>query len=435
LNNIYLPIEVPQRELHSRAFLSTKLASKNNKVFVFEHTYFDRIGWPGEGIYIGKNCFRSEIPHDLEYYNKMKDSNIKIWFLEEEGGIYIGNSKKSWESELVKRFDYTQLNFDDKIFFWGNWQKNFYKDKNLKSQTYITGSPNFDICQKKYLEVFKEYDLNITGGKKDYILINTRFANGNSRNGKYFGLSNSSYSDHHTKNELMGRYLENNIMIFHFIKLIRDIALKLPKELFILRPHPAESVDIYNKLLSELANVIIVNDGSSIEPWLRQCKVLVHNGCSTAIQAAVSKKRIISFLPEIQQGDFSPGLPNSIGFLAKTIDDVLTHLEEKGEKKYDNNWTDTISNLNSINYINDILSKEHYKASKDFKINIPIKEKIKDLFDITSRKILNHSFRSGLTDIDKISEFPSLVKIANKYYNSEVKCIKISEFCYLVKNK
>ena len=422
-----------QRELHSRAFLATKLANDNNKVFVFEHTYFDRVGWPSDGIYIGKNCFRTEIPHNLKYYDKMKDANIKIWFLDEEGGVYIGNNKKVWESELAKRFDYTKLHSDDKIFFWGNWQRNFYEKKSLKPQTYITGSPNFDICQKKYLKVFKEYDLKITGGRKDYVLINTRFANGNSRNGKYFGLSNSSYSKYHTKNELMGRFLENNIMIFHFIRLIREIALNLPKELFILRPHPAEDVKIYSKLLSDIANVIIVNDKSSIEPWLRQCKVLIHNGCSTAIQAAVAEKKIISFLPETQQDNFSPGLPNTIGFLARNIDDVLNHLGEKDEKAYNNIWKDTISNLDSINYISDILAKEEYNASKNYKLNFSIKERLKELIEVFVRKILNRSFRSKYTDIQGISEFPLLIDIANKYYKSEIKCIKISETCYLVK--
>ena len=73
---IYLPVEVSRRELCSKTMLAYKLAGYGISTIIFEHTYFDRHGWKYPGIYIGKNFFRTEFPHDTKYYKVMKENNI-----------------------------------------------------------------------------------------------------------------------------------------------------------------------------------------------------------------------------------------------------------------------------------------------------------------------------------------------------------------------
>ena len=435
MNNIYLPIETLKRELHSRAVFATRLAMKNKRVFIFEHTFFDRIGWPGEGIYIGKNCFRTEIPHSLEYYNKMKESNIDVWFLDEEGGIYHGDSQDEWNDRLKNRYDFTKLNSNDKIFFWGNWQKEYYDNKNLPSKAYITGSPNFDIFQKKYSKVFKKYDLKVTGGKKNYILINTRFPIGNSRLGENFALNNPAYSKHHKKNEIINWYTENNVMLFSLIRMTRELARMNPQELFIIRPHPLEKTHIYHLLLNDLDNVSIVDDESSIEPWVRLCRVLIHNGCTTAIQAMIADKKVISYVPKIFQCNISPGLPNTIGYQAKNEDDVNNYLHSADKFEFNNKWQDTISRLDSIEYIMRIIENEKLDHQNNYKLNIPINEYIKDFIEKVSYRLFNYSVRYKYTDMNRMSELIELVSIVNDYYGSKIKCSKIAASCYILEDK
>ena len=153
IRTTYLTGEVFKRQLTSRAMLGTRLAKDGNRVFIFEHTFFDRIWWPSPGIYIGKNCFITEIPHTNGYYKKMKDSKIDIWFLKVECGIYKGN-KKQWEKSLRKRFDFANLDKNDKVLFLGNWQKEAYSHNNLSGEQLISGSTNIDVFQKKYSNFF-----------------------------------------------------------------------------------------------------------------------------------------------------------------------------------------------------------------------------------------------------------------------------------------
>ena len=171
---IYLPIEVSKRELISKTFLATKLASLGHQVVVFESSLFDQAGWFYPGIYIGKNCFRTEVPYTLKYYNQMKDSNVDVWYLDEEGGIYNTFDQSYWSDMLKNRVNSSDLDHQDKIFSWGLWQADAYKHKDLRAPIHITGSPNFDILQKKYNDSLSAYDLSQTDDEINYILINLR---------------------------------------------------------------------------------------------------------------------------------------------------------------------------------------------------------------------------------------------------------------------
>ena len=124
MKTVYLPLEIPNRELMARAFMATSLAKDDCAVYVFEHTLFDRIGWPSQGIYIGKNCFRTEVPYTTKYYNKMKKSKVDLWYLDEEGGVYSGN-KESQKEILDHRLNSGDLDENDKILTWGLWQKDW----------------------------------------------------------------------------------------------------------------------------------------------------------------------------------------------------------------------------------------------------------------------------------------------------------------------
>ena len=86
----YLPIEHSTRELTAKVFLANRLAQEGHIPIIFRSDILDTPGWPSAGVYIGKNCFRTEWPYSLKYYKKMKSSGVDLWHLDEEGGILYG---------------------------------------------------------------------------------------------------------------------------------------------------------------------------------------------------------------------------------------------------------------------------------------------------------------------------------------------------------
>ena len=217
---VYLPVEVVSRELMARAYLSVKLASENHFVYVFEHTFFDRNGWPEKGIFIGKNCFRTEVPYSLIFYKKMKNSGVDLWYLDEEGGVYIGD-QADWEKRLLCRLNPNDLDSNDKILSWGKWQKKVFEFSKPAAEVLVSGIPNFDILRSKYSKSLLNWDLEVTGGRKNFILLNTRFSLGNPKIGveKIFNTDQP-----HSKN-LPDLYLENvfisdNQIMFHMLMMV-----------------------------------------------------------------------------------------------------------------------------------------------------------------------------------------------------------------------
>jgi surface carbohydrate biosynthesis protein len=433
---VFLPTEVLNRELTARAFLSTKLANNGNKVYVFEHTFFDRNGWDESGIYIGKNCFRTEVPYTKKYYRSMKKSGISVWYLDEEGGVYSGN-KENQEKRLLTRLSPGDLQEDDKILSWGRWQKKTYESVHHVSPVSISGLPNFDILQSKYNNSFLDYDLKITGGKKDFILINTRFSIGNPKQDidSMFG-NKQPHSENLPEFFLESLYIADNKMLFSMIELCFYLSKSLPNELIIIRPHPAEDLKIYNILTKKLKNVLVIHKGGS-EPWIRMSKVLIHNGCTTAVQADIADKKVISFMPggssELDK-EYVPEIPNKIGIVATTNEEVLSAINRKSSNSNDI-WKDTISELDSIEIISKLVNEE--TVSEDIHIEsihnhgLFFSERVKDV----ARGIVNYivpSRKNKGFDYKEFSTIVDLVKIANDYYKSNVKCKKITNGCYCI---
>jgi hypothetical protein len=71
--------------------------------------------------------------------------------------------------------------------------------------------------------------------------------------------------------------------------LANDLAKRLPEVTFIYRPHPFEKLETYHDLLqlSEYKNLQLVRRGS-ISDWLKLANVVIHRGCTTAIEAGLS---------------------------------------------------------------------------------------------------------------------------------------------------
>jgi surface carbohydrate biosynthesis protein len=437
LSTIYLPIEVVKRELVARAFLSVKLADNGNTVYIFEHTFFDRNGWPDKGVYIGKNCFRTEVPYSKFFYSKMKMAGISLWYLDEEGGIYIGD-KGDWEERLLYRINPDDLNHEDKILVWGKWQKRVFDSKETMAEVLISGIPNFDILNPKYQQSLIEWDSKVTQGKKDYILINTRFSLGNSK----IGINKIFNSDQpHSKNlpefYLENVYISDNQIMFKMIELCIFIAKSLPDEKIIIRPHPGENPEIYKALTKKIKNISVVINGG-VESWIRMSKVLIHNGCSTAIQAIIAEKKVITYLPKDMskmQIQYTPELPNTVGTISHTYEEVLSAINDSSSSSNDDTWKDTVSELNSIDFISKLIHENTVSkgiGSNDFyNSSLFIGEKLRD----NARKVLNYvvpDIKNKKFNHKELSQIVDLVEIAKKHYKSDVKCKKITNGCYCV---
>jgi hypothetical protein len=85
-----------------------------------------------------------------------------------------------------------------------------------------------------------------------------------------------------------------------FKKLIPALAGAFPNWTIVVRPHPTENQEAYYKIAAKCKRVRVTNDGNVV-PWLLATKVLVHNGCTTGVEAYVMRVPAIAYRASINE--------------------------------------------------------------------------------------------------------------------------------------
>ena len=426
---IFLPVEVPKRDLIGKTLLACSIAKNNIDVVLFEHTFFDRYFWPKNSIYIGKNCFRTETPHNLKYYNKMKKKYVKVFFLDDEGGVYAGKNEKDYNEALKRRLDCQVLNKDDKIFTWGNYQKDYYIEKKTKAKVTSTGYPSFIFLKKKYHKVFNKLDLKITNNLSNYILITTRFGEANPlKKYDYYIGENSGSSN--SINDKLSHLKEKSILLPCFIEAIHELSIRYPDLKFVIRPHPEESIEIYEVFFAKHKNVLISNDGP-VESWIRPAKIIISYGCTTLLQSEIAEKKIINFEPEIikfTKSKISMFVDNA-GIKATNLEDLLKIFNELLYNDEHSSFAGS-DKINLDNVINNIISeipKKMKKTNLFFFYIIGLIENIKN--NVKNLMGIKSSFdNDNLFHLSK-----NIISIGEEIYGTKLKIFQISKSVFVIR--
>ena len=319
---LFLPIETISRELDSKLALISELMGPDLICFLGQHDAIDRISqFYNNGVYVGKNVFKTFFPTNMKLYEAYKSNSHSILWLHEEGGIYAG-IEKDWRKTLDQLLDPSILSKDDQILTWGNFQKKHYQKKGPAEVTTV-GSPRFNLSKdsllRRLVQKFNRVKLD------NFILINTNFsiANYSSHLDSVLDEQYRGHDDQESQHKVIQGYAEEKRTLAHFIEVVSELALRYPKEKFVLRPHPTESSDIYKSIFSIYKNIIISKDYSAIE-WIDKCKVLIQNGCTTSIEGHLMGKKVLNFYP------FSPTnmvlVTQDIGINCKNIDELAHNL-------------------------------------------------------------------------------------------------------------
>lgn len=445
-NVVYLPLEVCRRELVGKVFLATRLAKDGHSVVLFQSDFFDKFGWPEKGFYIGKNCFRTERPYDTKFYNRMKSHGVSLWHLDEEGGIYAGQGIEDWAKRIQMRLDPQTLDSKDKILCWGKWQKETFEKDNPTAEVLITGSPNFDIFDPRYVEAFDEYDYQQTKGETDFILVNTRFSLTNG----FVPLADHLMGKGPTSKLLDRKHFSETAITMGALqylvsKLIFDLANTYPQQKFVVRPHPAENPNFYLSLFSTLDNVRVHWSGD-VGSWIRRSDALIHNGCTTSLQAAIARKPVITFMPLLEPAKSEFKLPNTVGEICRSVDEVVSALGRLDSlMSSDYSFTDTIDGTESIERIS-VLVNSVVMPTQSGKTSVNLLKSISKKHTANIARRLLRKYLSHLSpkigkriedeakrfDFDFFSNAPRLHSIANRYYNTNSTCINFKDSCCVI---
>jgi hypothetical protein len=115
----------------------------------------------------------------------------------------------------------------------------------------------------------------------------------------------------------------------HFKTLIPALEKEFPEYNIVVRPHPTENQKIYHEIAARCQRVRITNEGNVV-PWLMAAKALVHNGCTTGVEAFAMGVPAISYRVTINE-DIDDGfyrLPNKLSHQCFDFEHLKTTLHK-----------------------------------------------------------------------------------------------------------
>lgn len=320
---LLLPIEIKNRELDAKVMLACIGATRGFGV-LFGRNGFNLKGTFPCGAYFDK-CIS---PYKRDVLRKqVEDLGNKLVILDEEGLVY--QSEKLY---LANRTSRETIDLATLIFTWGDAQLQMIDTQyDIPNKIIATGSPRADLWQKTWHQIYKKEVDSILEEFGEIILIPANFSPAHHVDPINFSLSKRGYAEQTKGNRKItfkeDRFLFREKIFNKFIELTGSIAKANPNRTVILRPHPNDNLKVWAKFKKAWPdNVKIIYDGN-VSPWILASKILVHNSCTTGVEAFAMGTPTIAYMPYYDRR-YEQNIPNPLSLKSDTVEGVLRLIKE-----------------------------------------------------------------------------------------------------------
>jgi surface carbohydrate biosynthesis protein len=231
--------------------------------------------------------------------------------------LMLGHQIAAWDEEALvhlppeiyfsRRLSPAGMNSVSHFFAWGEdnadlWRQ--YPNLPADKPIHVTGNPRNDLLRSEIRSYYEDEVKHIRNVYGDFILINTNFNHVNAfypgqnlfKPGKKPGeVAEFGQAARGMPRAYAEGLRDHKQAIFKdFQKLIVDLDKSLPAYSIVVRPHPTENQEIYRKIAGGCRKVKVTNEGNVV-PWLMAAKAVIHNGCTTGVEAYVMRVPAISY--------------------------------------------------------------------------------------------------------------------------------------------
>jgi len=233
----------------------------------------------------------------------------------------IGHTIVAWDEEALvhlppetyfsDRLSPVALQYVSHLFAWGQDNANLWRQyPNLPNgiPIHLTGNPRADLLRPEMRPFFAEDLGAILKSYGDFILVNTNFNHVNAfspdmnlfRPVKKPGETPKFGRGARGMSREFAEGLRNHkqAIFEHFQRLIPALERSFPEYTIIVRPHPTENQEIYSNIAAQCKRVQVTNEGNVV-PWILASKAVIHNCCTTGLEAYVMGVPAISYRPTV----------------------------------------------------------------------------------------------------------------------------------------
>jgi surface carbohydrate biosynthesis protein len=302
---LLIPVENQVRELDPKLLLACIAARHgfssyigSRREFHFNITSFPR------GIYLSKSITAAS---DM-MFRIMRKLGHEVVAWDEEALVHLPA-----ETYYSRRLSPAAMTHVSRFFAWGEdnaelWRR--YPRLPKDAVIDVTGNPRNDLLRPELHAYYVNEVEKIKEAYGDFILVNTNFNHVNAftpvqnlfqpveKPGEIprFGRAAKGMSREYAE----GLRDHKKAIFEDFQRMIPALDKAFPDYAIVVRPHPTESQEIYHEIAACCHRVKVTNEGNVV-PWLLAARALVHNSCTTGVEAYVMKVPAITYRASINE--------------------------------------------------------------------------------------------------------------------------------------
>ena len=321
---LYIGIEVKVREFDAKLLLSCAAAEAGYEVILGQQRQFKRrLEEMPKGIYFDKSVTANKVGR----YIRLGKLGFQIVAFDEEGLAFIHADEYQKRRVALKAFEHVDL-----FFAWGDRHAGVITEKipGLNGSIIPAGHPRLDLIRKEFRGFYDDEVVKLREQYGNFILINTNFSWCNHVRGEN-ALVNMLEKAGKIVDDKQRQYysriqVHKKQLLEEFTTMVAEIRHRFPNMSIVLRPHPTENLEYWNTILPQDKKLFIVREGNVV-PWLMAAEVVIHNSCSTGIEAYLLDKPVISYQPNHNK-EFDLNLQNDLSRQAFTLTELLGMLDQ-----------------------------------------------------------------------------------------------------------
>jgi surface carbohydrate biosynthesis protein len=328
MKTLILPAEIYSREFDARLLHGLIALSRGWRVFVGSKALINRAIWRlPRGIYLCQT-----LTHKRRSMLKLLNALGYIcvgW--DEEGLLYLDR-----DVYLMRRVSIDTLKHLQSIVAWGQQSAEDveHRSRDVGLAPLALGNPRIDLVRPELHRLYAAEVAAIKARHGRFVLINTNFAGFNpviSIHDLKVRKTSRSHQPSKTESARFASVQAHRKQVYErFLVDLPVFTRRHPDLNFVLRAHPGEKEETWLKAFSGQKNVVVTREGTAA-PWLIAADALVHNGCTTAVEAAIAGMTPICFCPIVSFADESP-LPNPISHRAGDLTELAHAIRSSAER-------------------------------------------------------------------------------------------------------
>ncbi len=327
MSTFILPVETAARELEAKLLTAAQLAARGGTAIVGSHARINnRLHVlpvrPGD-VYVSQTIIRAK----RRLFAILESLGLRIAAWDEEGFVWR-------HADFYRRRRLDEVNFQRLVRFyaWGEQQARVVRaafPEDSAARLKVTGNPRQDLLTPAFRRVHAEKAAALKAELGEFVLINSNFGSLNHARAADVKLerSDEELEALAAKSIHDPGYFRFRYRVFRsIVELLPRLAQALPGRTIVVRPHPSENPRVWELAASGLANVTVRYDHDLV-PWLMAASAILHNGCTTAIEAALLDRPAIEYRA-VSDPEWENPQPSAVSVPARSPEEAIRLVRE-----------------------------------------------------------------------------------------------------------